>query len=83
MGAHQNYIAGEWVDGLTITRDINPSDTNDLVGEYAQADAAQTNAAIEAAKRHGPGRSSTSSPARCYAFRERSSPVCGRTSTSR
>ena len=49
MSAHQNYIAGEWVDGSTVTRDINPSNTNDLVGEYAQADAAQTNAAIEAA----------------------------------
>src|SRR6202167_584843 len=49
MGAHQNFIAGEWVDGSTVTRDINPSNTNDLVGEYAQADATQTNAAIEAA----------------------------------
>src|SRR5580704_14254186 len=49
MGAHQNFIGGEWVDGSTVTRDINPSNTNDLVGEYAQADAVQTNAAIEAA----------------------------------
>jgi acyl-CoA reductase-like NAD-dependent aldehyde dehydrogenase len=49
MGAHQNFIAGEWVDGGSVTRDINPSNTNDVVGEYAQADAAQTNAAIEAA----------------------------------
>src|ERR1700758_3644083 len=49
MGAHQNFIAGEWVDGPSVTRDINPSNTNDLVGEYVQADAAQTNAAIEAA----------------------------------
>src|SRR3984957_19301075 len=49
MGAHQNFIAGEWVDGASVTRDINPSNTNDLVGEYAQADVAQTNAAIEAA----------------------------------
>src|ERR1700735_975081 len=47
MGAHQNFIAGEWVDGLSVTRDINPSNTNDLVGEYSQADAAQTTAAIE------------------------------------
>jgi alpha-ketoglutaric semialdehyde dehydrogenase len=47
--AHRNFIAGEWVDGATVTRDINPSNTNDVVGEYAQADAAQTGAAIEAA----------------------------------
>ena len=49
MGAHQNFIAGQWVDGSSVTRDVNPSNTNDVVGEYAQADAAQTNAAIEAA----------------------------------
>ena len=49
MGAHQNFIAGEWVEGPSVTRDINPSNTNDLVGEYAQADTAQTNTAIEAA----------------------------------
>src|SRR5579863_601249 len=46
---HGNHIAGEWVDGVAVTRNINPSDTNDVVGEYAQADATQTGAAIEAA----------------------------------
>jgi alpha-ketoglutaric semialdehyde dehydrogenase len=46
---HKNFIAGEWVEGAGVTRDINPSDTNDVVGEYAQADAADTNAAIDAA----------------------------------
>ena len=50
MGAHyKNFIAGEWVDGATVTRDINPSNTNDVVGEYAQADAGQTGAAVAAA----------------------------------
>ena len=46
---HKNYIAGEWVSGVSVSRNINPSDTNDVVGEYAQADAAQTDAAIKAA----------------------------------
>src|ERR1700678_3838672 len=49
MGAHQNFIAGEWVVGALAPRHNSPSNTNDLVGEYAQADAAQTNVAIEAA----------------------------------
>jgi alpha-ketoglutaric semialdehyde dehydrogenase len=50
MGAHyKNFIAGEWVEGPSVTRDVNPSDTNDVVGEYAQADAGQTGAAIDAA----------------------------------
>ncbi len=61
MGAHyKNFIAGDWVDGATVTRDINPSDTNDVVGEYAQADAAQTGAAIDAAHAAFPAWSRTS-----------------------
>ena len=47
---HANLIAGEWVAGASVTRDINPSDLSDLVGEYAQADAAQAARAIEAAR---------------------------------
>nr|NIO42133.1 aldehyde dehydrogenase family protein [Burkholderiales bacterium] len=44
-----NHVGGEWVEGATSSRDINPSDTSDVVAEYAQADKAQTEAAIEAA----------------------------------
>ena len=47
---HSNYIAGEWVAGANVTRDINPSDTSDVVGEFAQADAAQATMAIDAAR---------------------------------
>ncbi|WP_315701193.1 MULTISPECIES: aldehyde dehydrogenase family protein [unclassified Bradyrhizobium] len=46
----KNFIAGEWVDGSGATRNINPSNTNDVVGEYAKADKAQTEKAIAAAK---------------------------------
>ncbi|MBM3538594.1 MAG: aldehyde dehydrogenase family protein [Alphaproteobacteria bacterium] len=46
----QNYVGGEWVAGKAVTRDINPSDIKDLVGEYAQADAALTEQAIDAAR---------------------------------
>jgi aldehyde dehydrogenase (NAD+) len=46
---HKNFIAGEWCEGAGVTRNVNPSDTNDIVGEYAQADAAQTDAAVMAA----------------------------------
>src|SRR5271166_3403134 len=46
---HKNLIAGEWVEGAGISRNVNPSDTNDIVGECAQADADQTGAAIKAA----------------------------------
>ena len=50
----RNYIAGEWVAGATASVNRNPSDTADVVGEYAQADAAQAKAAIAAAKRAFP-----------------------------
>ncbi len=47
---HRNLINGEWVEGARVSRNINPSDTRDLVGEYAQADAAQARQAIAAAR---------------------------------
>jgi alpha-ketoglutaric semialdehyde dehydrogenase len=46
----KNFIGGEWVDGSGVTKNINPSNTNDVVGEYAKADKAQTEKAIAAAK---------------------------------
>lgn len=49
MTIHQNLIAGEWVGGDGIAN-INPSDTNDVVGTYARASADHTRAAIAAAK---------------------------------
>jgi aldehyde dehydrogenase (NAD+) len=51
---HQNYIAGERVSGTNATRNINPSNLADVVGEYAQATADQLNAAVAAAKAAAP-----------------------------
>lgn len=48
--ANQNYIGGEWVGGSAVTRDINPSDLKDIVGEYTQADVKLTEQAIDAAR---------------------------------
>jgi alpha-ketoglutaric semialdehyde dehydrogenase len=47
---HKNLINGEWVDGARTSRNINPSDTRDVIGEYAQADAAQAREAVAAAR---------------------------------
>ena len=49
MTIHQNLIAGEWV-GSDAVRNINPSNTGDVVGEYARASVEDTRAAIAAAK---------------------------------
>ena len=45
-----NYIDGEWVMAASWSPNRNPSDLSDVIGEYAQADAAQTKTAIAAAK---------------------------------
>jgi len=34
----RNYIAGDWVAGATAIANRNPSDVNDIIGEYALAD---------------------------------------------
>jgi acyl-CoA reductase-like NAD-dependent aldehyde dehydrogenase len=46
----KNYIHGEWVAGVESRPNINPSDTSDVIGLYAQADVAQTESAISAAQ---------------------------------
>lgn len=48
-GVHRNLIAGEWVEGEATVRNINPSDTNDIIGEYAQAGERQVADACAAA----------------------------------
>ena len=58
-GIHKNYIAGEWVEGEDATRNVNPSDTTDIVGLYAQANAAQLDAAVVAARAAFPAWSRT------------------------
>jgi acyl-CoA reductase-like NAD-dependent aldehyde dehydrogenase len=50
----KNLIGGVWVDGARVSRNINPSDTRDVVGEYAQADADQARAATGAASEAAP-----------------------------
>ncbi|PDS75126.1 aldehyde dehydrogenase family protein [Rhizobium sp. L43] len=46
---HKNLIAGDWVGG-DASANVNPSNTNEVVGEYARASADQTLAAIASAK---------------------------------
>ncbi len=49
MTVHRNYVAGEWIEGSAVNSDINPSNTRDVVGEYARADRGAALRAIEAA----------------------------------
>jgi aldehyde dehydrogenase (NAD+) len=50
-GTFRNFIGGHWVDGKSAIANINPSDTSDIIGHYAQAEAAQVDQAIEGARR--------------------------------
>ena len=45
----RHFIGGEWVGSARALPNINPSDTRDVIGEYAQADAAQARSAVDAA----------------------------------
>ena len=49
-----NFIAGSWVEADEAIVDVNPSDLNDVVGEYAAASETQADEAIAAAAAAGP-----------------------------
>ncbi len=50
MSAKQNFINGAWVSGSDVSKNVNPSNTSEVVGEYVRADAQQVSDAIAAAK---------------------------------
>ena len=43
------YIASEWAAGSNVNRNINPSNTGDVVGEYVRSSEVQALQAIDAA----------------------------------
>jgi aldehyde dehydrogenase (NAD+) len=47
---NRNYIGGAWIEAAAVSEDLNPSNTDDVVGRFAQGDAKQAQAAIAAAK---------------------------------
>jgi alpha-ketoglutaric semialdehyde dehydrogenase len=59
MTLHKNFINGEWLEGKGTRENINPSDLSDMIGTYTQADKAQAEAAIAAAKAAQPAWAAT------------------------
>ncbi len=49
MQKHDNLINGAWVAGQNYSPNLNPSNLADVLGQYAQGDAAQVDAAVAAA----------------------------------
>jgi len=50
MKSFDNLINGEWVAGISRSPNVNPSNLADVLGEYAQGDASQVDAAVRAAQ---------------------------------
>jgi acyl-CoA reductase-like NAD-dependent aldehyde dehydrogenase len=46
----QNFIGGRWVDAGRVSRNVNPSNLDDVIGEYASADAGQALEAVTCAE---------------------------------
>ena len=49
MTQFDNLINGQWTAGKSYSPNTNPSDLADVVGDYAQGDASDVNAAVDAA----------------------------------
>lgn len=64
MTIYNNLINGNWTAGHATTPNTNPSDQADVIGEYAQGDAADVNAAVAAAQAAFPAWSTSGIQAR-------------------
>lgn len=47
----QNFIDGQWIIGKDAVPNVNPSNTDEVIGEYAQAGQPEAEQAVEAAAR--------------------------------
>ena len=56
---HPNLIGGQWRDSAASRADVNPSNTADIVGRYAAADADQAREAVAAAAEAAAGWAAT------------------------
>jgi alpha-ketoglutaric semialdehyde dehydrogenase len=54
MKQYANLIGGQWICGDSASLNINPSNTSDVIGEYAQASVSDVAAAISAARQAFP-----------------------------
>jgi aldehyde dehydrogenase (NAD+) len=68
MTQHHNMIAGEWLQAPQYAPNINPSNLQDSVGDYAQADVAQLDMAVAAAQKAFPAWATSGVQARADAL---------------
>ena len=65
---HDHYIAGTWHASNGVLANVNPSDTTDVIGEYALGGAAEVALACEAAAVAAPGWARSTPMARATAL---------------
>ena len=65
---YDNLISGQWVAGAKYAPNISPSNINDVIGDYAQADAVQLDLAVQAAQAAFPAWSTGNIQARADAL---------------
>jgi alpha-ketoglutaric semialdehyde dehydrogenase len=78
MGIHQNFIGGRWTEASTAAPNVNPSNTRDIVGEYARGTKGDANRAIEMAKAVFPMWSRSSPQVRYEALKKVSDEILAR-----
>jgi len=75
---HANFIGGEWLAGSGAAPNINPSDLNDVVGDYALGDTVQVDQAVAAARAAFPAWSTSGVQARADALDKIGSEILAR-----
>jgi acyl-CoA reductase-like NAD-dependent aldehyde dehydrogenase len=78
MNPFDNFINGQWLKAPAYSPNINPSNLADVVGQYAQADAAQLDAAVQAARAAFPAWSTSGIQARSDALDKIGSEILAR-----
>ena len=78
MGIHQNFIGGRWTEASMVAPNVNPSNTRDVVGEYARGTKDDANRAIEMAKAAFPIWSRSSPQVRYEALKKVSDEILAR-----
>ena len=78
MSAFQNFIGGELVSATNVSRNINPSNTNDVIGEFASGSKADADRAVAAAKAAFPAWSRTTPQERYDILKKASDEVLAR-----
>ena len=78
QSVQQNYIGGSWAPAAAAAPNVNPSNTSDVIAEYARAQPAEAEAAIAAGKAAFPAYSRSTPQERYEALKKISDEILAR-----